>query len=83
MLGQCTTATRWDESQGSHAAPTHACRTRRSLAERDSGIAIGCELLDLLQLPSQLRRSAMSTPSLLTKMPTCRDHFQEPNDTGA
>ena len=50
------------------------------LAERDSGIAIGCEVLDLLQLLSQLPRS---TPSLLTKMLTCRDHCQELGDTDA
>jgi len=32
---------------------THVGQSGR-LAERDSGIAIGCEVLDLLQLPSQL-----------------------------
>lgn len=52
---------RCDESHGRHAAATRACRTTRvSQAEGNSGIAVGLDL----QLLSQLRRSAMSTPSL-------------------
>ncbi len=51
------------------------------LAERHSGIAIGCEVLDLLQLPSQLPRSAMLTPSLKTL--TRQNHVKEQSDPDA
>ncbi len=80
---QCTTAARSDDSQGLNQRPFMHVEQDARLLERDSGIAIGCEVLDLLQLPCQLPRSAMSTPSLPTKMLTCRGRFQEPSDTDA
>jgi len=81
ILGQCTTGPRCDESQGLHAAPTRTCRTRLvSHADRESGI--GCEVLHLLQLPSQLPR-CLQCQRRACKMLTRQDHVQEQSDPDA